>query len=83
MPADPGLSSAASGIVLLDMGTARRPSTAAANVYEGRDRATGALKWTATAADLMFGAHSQLRVPAEVSAGDDAQAKFVRDFVAA
>jgi catalase-peroxidase len=46
---------------LLDIGTAWRPSATAANVYEGRDRATGELKWTATAADLVFGAHSQLR----------------------
>jgi catalase-peroxidase len=52
-------------------------------VYEGRDRATGELKWTATAADLVFGAHSQLRALAEVYASDDAKEKFVRDFVAA
>jgi catalase-peroxidase len=68
---------------LLDMSTAWRPSAAAENVYEGRDRATGALKWSATAADLVFGAHSQLRALAEVYASDDAPAKFVRDFVAA
>jgi catalase-peroxidase len=68
---------------LLDMRTAWRPSTAAANVYEGRDRATGEVKWTATAADLVFGAHSQLRALAEVYACDDAPTKFVRDFVAA
>jgi catalase-peroxidase len=52
-------------------------------VYEGRDRATGAVKWTATAVDLIFGAHSQLRAIAEVYAQDDAKEKFVRDFVAA
>jgi catalase-peroxidase len=52
-------------------------------VYEGSDRATGALKWTATAADLVFGAHSQLRALAEVYASDDAKEKFVRDFVSA
>jgi catalase-peroxidase len=52
-------------------------------VYEGRDRATGERKWSATAADLVFGAHSQLRALAEVYACDEAQAKFVRDFVAA
>ena len=52
-------------------------------MYEGRDRATGELKWTATAADLVFGAHSQLRALAEVYASDDAKEKFVRDFVAA
>jgi catalase-peroxidase len=68
---------------LLDSSTAWRPSASAENVYEGRDRATGELKWTATAADLVFGAHSQLRALAEVYASDDAKEKFVRDFVAA
>ncbi|HKU16020.1 MAG TPA: catalase/peroxidase HPI [Steroidobacteraceae bacterium] len=68
---------------LLDIGTAWRPSAADKNVYEGRDRATGKEKWTATAADLVFGAHSQLRALAEVYASDDAREKFVRDFVAA
>ena len=68
---------------LLDMGTAWRPSASAENVYEGSDRTTGKAKWTATAADLVFGAHSQLRALAEVYASDDAKEKFVRDFVAA
>ena len=68
---------------LLDIGTAWRPSASEKNVYEGRDRATGKVKWTATAADLVFGAHSQLRALAEVYASDDAKEKFVRDFVAA
>jgi catalase-peroxidase len=68
---------------LLDIGTAWRPSASAENVYEGSDRATGKVKWTATAADLVFGAHSQLRALAEVYASDDAKGKFVRDFVAA
>jgi catalase-peroxidase len=68
---------------LLDVGTAWRPSASEENAYEGRDRATGELKWTATAADLLFGAHSQLRALAEVYASDDAKEKFVRDFVAA
>jgi catalase-peroxidase len=68
---------------LLDAGTAWRPSASAGNVYEGRDRATGQVKWTATAADLVFGAHSQLRALAEVYASDDGKEKFVRDFVAA
>jgi catalase-peroxidase len=68
---------------LLDMGTAWRPSASAENVYEGSDRATGKAKWTATAADLVFGAHGQLRALAEVYASDDAKEKFVRDFVAA
>ena len=68
---------------LLDMGTAWRPSASDNNVYEGRDRATGQAKWTATAADLVFGAHSQLRALAEVYASDDGKEKFVRDFVKA
>jgi catalase-peroxidase len=68
---------------LLDVGTAWRPSASDAKVYEGRDRATGKAKWTATAADLVFGAHSQLRALAEVYASDDGKEKFVRDFVAA
>ena len=68
---------------LLDMSTAWRPTASDKNVYEGRDRATGELKWTATAADLVFGAHSQLRALAEVYASDDAKEKFIRDFVKA
>src|SRR5437773_649898 len=68
---------------LLDISTAWKPSAAAENVYEGRDRATGEVKWTATAIDLVFGAHAQLRALAEVYASDDAKGKFVRDFVAA
>jgi catalase-peroxidase len=67
---------------LLDMGTEWK-ATSAENVYEGRDRATGDLKWTATAADLVFGSHSELRAISEVYACDDANEKFVRDFVAA
>ncbi len=68
---------------LLDVGTAWRPSPSERNVYEGTDRHTGQQRWTATAADLVFGAHSQLRALCEVYASDDAQEKFVRDFVAA
>jgi catalase-peroxidase len=68
---------------LLDISTAWRPSASEENVYEGRDRATGEPRWTATAADLVFGAHSQLRALAEVYASDDAKEKFVNDFVAA
>ena len=68
---------------LLDMRTAWRPSASAENLYEGFDRVTGELRWTATAADLVFGSHSQLRAYAEVYASDDAKDKFVRDFVAA
>jgi catalase-peroxidase len=68
---------------LLDSGVAWRPSTSEKNVYEGTDRASGKVKWTATAADLVFGAHSQLRALAEVYACDDGKEKFVRDFVTA
>jgi catalase-peroxidase len=68
---------------LLDMRTEWKPSGSAGRVYEGRDRASGKVKWTATAADLVFGAHSQLRALAEVYACHDAKERFVRDFVAA
>ncbi|HJR18115.1 MAG TPA: catalase/peroxidase HPI [Actinomycetota bacterium] len=68
---------------LLDMGTEWRASASEANVYEGRDRGTGDVKWTATAVDLVFGSNSQLRALAEVYAQDDSTEKFVRDFVAA
>jgi catalase-peroxidase len=68
---------------LLDMRTEWKPSGSAENVYEGRDKVTGKVRWTATAADLVFGAHAQLRAIAEVYAANDAQEKFVRDFVAA
>jgi len=72
---------------LLDMCTEWKAAPNAApsgeKVYEGRDRATGELKWTATAVDLIFGHDSQLRAIAEVYACDDAKEKFVRDFVAA
>jgi catalase-peroxidase len=67
---------------LLDMGTEWAP-TDSEGVYEGRDRRTGEVTRTATAADLVFGSHSQLRALAEVYASDDAGEKFVRDFVAA
>jgi catalase-peroxidase len=68
---------------LLDMRTEWKPSVSAENVYEGRDRSRGDARWTATSADLVFGAHSVLRAIAEVYASDDAKEKFVRDFVAA
>jgi catalase-peroxidase len=68
---------------LLDMGTEWRPSSTAEGVYEGRDRATGTVKWTGTRADLVFGSNSELRALAEVYASDDARVKFVKDFVAA
>jgi catalase-peroxidase len=66
---------------LLDMGT--EWSEPKDGIYEGRDRSSGEVRWTATAADLVFGSHSQLRALAEVYASDDAGEKFVRDFVAA
>ena len=68
---------------LLDMGTAWKPTTEDADVFEGRDRATGELKWTGTRVDLVFGSNSQLRAVAEVYGQADAQEKFVHDFVAA
>ncbi|MEU9035747.1 catalase/peroxidase HPI [Streptomyces sp. NPDC048352] len=68
---------------LLDMGTEWKASTSDENVFEGRVRGTGEVKWTATAVDLVFGAHSQLRALCEVYACQDAGEKFVRDFVAA
>jgi catalase-peroxidase len=68
---------------LLDMGTEWKPTTASRSVFEGRDRATGALKWTGTRVDLVFGSSSQLRALAEVYGSADAGGKFVRDFVAA
>ena len=68
---------------LLDMGTEWKASASTENVYEGRDRKTGDVKWTATAVDLVFGSHSQLRALAEVYGCDDAKEKFVNDFAAA
>jgi catalase-peroxidase len=68
---------------LLDMATAWQPLSPEAEVFEGRDRKTGALKWTGTRVDLLFGSNSQLRALAEVYGCADSQAKFVRDFVAA
>ena len=68
---------------LLDMNTEWQASSASEDVFEGRDRGTGELKWTGTAVDLVFGSNSQLRAVAEVYACDDSQQAFVRDFVAA
>jgi catalase-peroxidase len=68
---------------LLDMKTKWQPSSASEGVYEGRDRATGEIKWTGTRVDLIFGSNSQLRAIAEVYASDDAKETFVKDFVAA
>lgn len=68
---------------LLDMDTVWKKSSTNENVYEGRDRKTGKVKWTGTAVDLVFGSNSQLRAISEVYASADAKQKFVRDFVAA
>ena len=68
---------------LLDMGTEWKPVSEQADVFEGRDRKTGALKWTGTRVDLVFGSHAQLRALAEVYGSSDAGVKFVHDFVAA
>ncbi len=68
---------------LVDMNTEWKPSASLENVYEGRDRATGELKWTSTPVDLVFGSNSQLRAISEVYASDDSKEKFVHDFVAA
>ncbi|MBS2031120.1 MAG: catalase/peroxidase HPI [Deltaproteobacteria bacterium] len=68
---------------LLDMGTEWKPTSPARELFEGRDRKSGALKWTATRNDLVFGSNAQLRAIAEVYGSDDAHGKFVCDFVSA
>jgi catalase-peroxidase len=68
---------------LLEIGTAWKPTSDAGDAFEGRDRVTGDVKWTATRVDLIFGSHSQLRALAEVYAQDDSKEKFVHAFVAA
>jgi catalase-peroxidase len=68
---------------LLDMRTEWKPVSGANDVFEGRDRKTGKVKWTGTRVDLVFGSNSQLRALAEVYASADAKEKFVKDFVAA
>jgi catalase-peroxidase len=68
---------------LLDMSTAWKPTSPDAELFEGRDRKTGQLKWTATRVDLVFGSSSELRALAEVYASSDGQQRFVKDFVAA
>ena len=70
-------------INLLDMGTAWKATSDANNTFEGRDRKTGAVRWTATRADLIFGSNAQLRALSEVYASSDAHGKFVQDFVGA
>ncbi len=79
----PGVLSNDFFVHLLDMGTVWTPTSAAAETFEGRGRAKGDLKWTASRVDLVFGSNSELRALAEVYACDDAKEKFVRDFVAA
>ena len=68
---------------LLDMGVEWKPTSASNETFEGRDRKTGAVKWTGTRVDLVFGSHAQLRAISEVYGSDDAHEKFVKDFVAA
>ena len=68
---------------LIDLSTEWKASSLSEGVYEGTDRATGDVKWTGTAVDLVFGSNSQLRAIAEVYASDDAKQLFVRDFVSA
>ncbi|MFJ5831504.1 catalase/peroxidase HPI [Streptomyces sp. NPDC093089] len=68
---------------LLDLGTEWTPTSEDQSTFEGRDSATGAVKWTGTRADLVFGSNSELRAVAEVYASDDAKEKFVKDFVSA
>jgi catalase-peroxidase len=68
---------------LLDMGTEWKPLSEDGDVFEGHDRATGELKWTGTRVDLIFGSNSQLRAIAEVYGSEDAQEKFVYDFMTA
>jgi catalase-peroxidase len=67
---------------LLDMSTTWKPSSEDEDVFEGRDRATGEIKWTGTRVDLIFGSNSQLRALAEVYASEDSREKFLHDFVA-
>jgi catalase-peroxidase len=68
---------------LLDMDTEWKPTSDAKDVFEGRDRKSGQVRWTGTRADLVFGSHSVLRALAEVYGSADGQEKFVKDFVAA
>ena len=68
---------------LLDIGTTWKATSDAKEIFEGRDRATGEIKWTATRVDLIFGSNSELRALAEVYACEDSNEKFIQDFVAA
>jgi catalase-peroxidase len=79
----PGVLSQDFFLNLLDMSTKWAPVPGTSNAYEGRDRMTGAPRWTATRVDLVFGSNSELRALAEVYASDDNRSKFVHDFAAA
>jgi len=79
----PGVLSNDFFVNVADMGTVWGPSDSDDNLFEGRDRVTGQVSWTASRVDLAFGSNSQLRALTEVYAGDDAKEKFVRDFAAA
>jgi catalase-peroxidase len=68
---------------LLDMGIQWQAASSSEDVFEGRENGAGAVKWTGTRVDLLFGSHSELRAIAEVYACDDAKQTFVNDFVAA
>ncbi|MDX3064062.1 catalase-peroxidase, partial [Streptomyces sp. ND04-05B] len=68
---------------LLDLGTTWTATSQDASTFEGRDGATGEVRWTGSRVDLLFGSNSELRALAEVYASDDAREKFVKDFVAA
>jgi catalase-peroxidase len=81
--AKPGTLSNDFFVNLLDMSTKWQKSAKSAGVYEGLDRKTGAMKWTATPIDLLFGSHSELRALAEVYAAEDGNKKFLQDFVSA
>jgi len=81
--AQPGVLTNDFFVNLLDMSTAWKAVSDHKEVFEGRDRKSGDLKWSATRADLIFGSNSELRALAEVYASSDAKVKFVKDFVAA
>jgi catalase-peroxidase len=83
LTATPGTLSNDFFVNLLDLGTTWHAASGDASTFEGRDGATGEVKWTGTRVDLVFGSNSELRALAEVYASDDAKEKFVTDFVAA
>jgi catalase-peroxidase len=83
LTARPGLLTNDFFVNLLSMDIVWVPTDASVETFEGRDRVTDAVRWTATRADLVFGSNSQLRALAEVYAQDDNKEKFVKDFVAA